>query len=78
MNKPARRECLCLCGATFARTKSIPLCKAASARAYEIMRAIPLLDVQNAYARRSYAFWTGFETVRAALAADRAARLVPA
>lgn len=70
---PNAKPCLCGCGAMFSRTKSIPLCKAASDRAYEIMRAIPLLDEPNAYARRSYRFWDGTATVAAALAADRAA-----
>jgi hypothetical protein len=68
----APRPCLCGCGRTFRRPRSIALCKAGTARAYELMRAIPLLDEFNAESRRSYRFWSSEVTVAAALAADRA------
>lgn len=66
MNEP-RIPCLCDCGRTFARPKSLPLCRTANARAWAICLAIPLVDEFNAEARRNYRFWASAETVRAAL-----------
>jgi hypothetical protein len=61
------RQCLCGCGATFKRPRSLPLCAGANARAWAICRALPLADELNAEARRNYRFWSSAETVRAAL-----------
>jgi hypothetical protein len=71
--KAESRPCLCGCGRMFIRPKSMPLCTAATARAWELCRAIPLRDEFNAVSRRNHRFWSSEATVAAALAADREA-----
>lgn len=72
MSVPDGRPCICGCGALIARNRSVPLCPSGTARAWALMREIPLRDEPNARARRQYRFWNGTATVAAALAADRA------
>ena len=67
---PEPRACLGGCGRTFARPKSIALCRAATIKANAAMRSLPLLDEPNAASRRSARFWIDPETVRLALVGD--------
>lgn len=71
--KPEARPCICQCGQTFRRRKSLPLCKVGFNRACELMQRIPLLDEQNAEARRFNRVWSSEATVAAMIASDRQA-----
>ena len=61
--------CLCQCGKTFARPKSLPLCKSASQRAHRAFRASVQGTPNADYVRAFNAFYGSPEAVTAALAA---------
>jgi hypothetical protein len=65
-------SCLCGCGRTYRRPKSMPLCKPASTRAWAVCRSLygdaDLCEQGRINAR----FWVDPETVRAALNGDLA------
>lgn len=69
---PAARSCLCGCGRTFNRSRSMPLCKLATARVYQLIPTLPLLDELNARDRRSNRVWCDEKTVAALLTDDMA------
>lgn len=67
MTPADRRACLCGCGQTFARAKSLPLCKAAAARVHSLYRTqtIGLGPVEKQ--RAFNAMYGSVERVRALL-----------
>lgn len=69
------RPCLCDCGRQLRRERSLPLCRAASARAYELVKLFPLptnLSLADPRLARSNYFFCDAKTVAAALRGDLA------
>jgi hypothetical protein len=63
-----RVPCLCGCGRRIRRSRSLPLCKAASDRAWAAFRTQTRGLSTTEYQRRFNAFYGSAETVAAALA----------
>jgi hypothetical protein len=64
------QACICGCGKQFRRSRSMPICKAASDRAHALVKQIPPLDEPNAEFRRRNRFWADRSAVLAALRGD--------
>lgn len=67
--KPDRRPCLCGCPRTFARSKSHPLCKPATARVWAFIRELTPDDL-NERMRVTNRVWVDGQTVAAIVARD--------